>query len=449
MSVERSDPANNNLLTTLGGKDEMKKTSINLQDLRRKIYLTAKAEKTRKFWGLYVHVCKTETLEEAYRMAKKNNGAPGIDGVTFEVIEGLGREQFLIQIQKELQNESYLPLRNRKREIPKANGKVRVLGIPTIRDRVVQGALKLILEPIFDADFQDGSYGYRPKRTQLAAVERVATAAIANKTRVIDIDLTAYFDNVRHEILLNKVAARIDDNKVLHLLKLILKAGAKKGVPQGGVISPLLSNIYLNEVDKMLERAKESTRHGKYTYLEYARFADDLVVLVDGFRKWTHLVRQVCQRLLEEFAKLGVEVNREKSKIIDLEKGDTFRFLSFDYRRVRTRSGKWGILKTPSLKARTNLLQKIKEVIRRHNSQPIDRVIYLINPILRGWVNYFRIGSASRCFSYIKDWVEKKIRRHMMRSRKLRGFGWDRWSREWIYTNLRLFNDYKVRYYAS
>lgn len=142
-------------------------------------------------------------------------------------------------------------------------------------------------------------------------------------------------------------------------------------------------------------------------------------------------------------------MNREKSKIIDLEKGDTFRFLSFDYRRVRTRSGKWGILKTPSLKARTNLLQKIKEVIRRHNSQPIDRVIYLINPILRGWVNYFRIGSASRCFSYIKDWVEKKIRRHMMRSRKLRGFGWDRWSREWIYTNLRLFNDYKVRYYAS
>ena len=147
------------------------------------------------------------------------------------------------------------------------------LGIPTIRDRVVQGALKLILEPIFEADFQDGSYGYRPRRTAHQAVERIAAAVVQRKTRVIDVDLRAYFDTVQHNVLLEKVAERVNDNQVMRLLKQILKVGGKRGVPQGGVISPLLSNIYLNEIDKMLERAKDVTRNGRYTYLEYARFA--------------------------------------------------------------------------------------------------------------------------------------------------------------------------------
>jgi len=168
---------------------------------------------------------------------------------------------FLKQIQEELVSETYRPMRNRIKEIPKGKDKVRVLGIPTIRDRVVEGALKLILEPIFEADFQKGSYGYRPKRHQHEAVDRVAESVVKNKTRVIDLDLRAYFDNIRHAILLRKVAERVDDDQVMRLLKLILKAGGKKGVPQGGVVSPLLSNIYLNEVDKMLERAKEVTRN--------------------------------------------------------------------------------------------------------------------------------------------------------------------------------------------
>ncbi len=427
----------------------MIKTSISLQDLRRKIYLKAKSDKTWRFWGLYVHVCKMETLQEAYRLAKQNNGAPGVDGVTFATIEEGGREAYLLQIQTELISSTYLPLRNRRKEIPKDKDKVRVLGIPSIQDRVVQGALKLILEPIFEADFQEGSFGYRPKRTAHAAVNRVAEAVVKAKTRVIDIDLSAYFDNVRHHTLLDKVAERVNDDQVMRLLKLILKVGGKKGVPQGGVISPLLSNIYLNEVDKMLEKAKEVTRQGKYTYIEYARFADDLVILVDGYSKWNWLVKAAYKRLLEELEKLDVQLNQKKSKLVDLTNDEMFSFLGFVFRRTKTRRGKLGVLVIPRMKARTALLRKIKGVFRRFNSQPLERVVYLINPILRGWVNYFRIGNSSRCFGYVKDWVEKKIRRHLMRTRKRGGFGWNRWSRDWLYQTLGLFNDYGVRRYQA
>jgi RNA-directed DNA polymerase len=351
-----------------------------------------------------------ETLQAAYNDAKENDGAPGIDGVTFEDIEKAGVEVFLEQIRDELVSETYGPMRNRIKEIPKDKDKVRILGIPAIRDRVVQGALKLILEPIFEADFQEGSYGYRPRRNPHAAVDRVAEAVVKNKTRVIDLDLRAYFDNIRHDILLRKVAERVNDEQVMRLMRLILKAGGKRGVPQGGVISPLLSNIYLNEVDRMLERANGVTRRGRYTYIEYARFADD---------------------------------------IVDLTRDETFSFLGFEYRRVRTRRGVWGVRVTARMKARTALLRELKEVFRRYQSQPVDRIIYLINPILRGWVNYFRVGNSSECFGYIKDWVEKRIRCHLMGARKRRGFGWNRWNRAWFYETLGLFNDYGVRHYGA
>jgi RNA-directed DNA polymerase len=428
----------------MGGKGGMIKTSISLQDLRRRIYTQAKAEKSGRFWGLYVHVCKLETLQAAYEMAKCNDGAPGIDGVTFAAIEAAGVEEFLQELRDELISEAYRPIRNRRKEIPKGDGKVRILGIPSIRDRVVQGALKLILEPIFEADFQAGSYGYRPKRTAHQAVQRVAEAIVHNKTTVIDVDLKSYFDTVRHDLLLRKVAQRVNDDQVMRLLKLILKTSGKRGVPQGGVISPLLSNLYLNEIDKMLERAKETTRCGRYTYIEYARFADDLVILIDGYRQWEWLAKAAYQRLLEELAKLDVQLNHDKTRWVDLAKGESFSFLGFDFRRVKTRRGVWGVRYAPTIKARTELLRKLKEVFRRFRSQPVDRVVDLINPILRGWVNYFRVGQASRCFGYVKDWVEKKIRRHMMRARKYRGFGWKRWSRAWIYEQLRLFSNYRV-----
>jgi len=276
MSVERRDPTVCTGSNNMEGKGEMIKAPISLQDLRRSLYVKAKTEPTWRFWGLYVHICKMETLREAYQMAKKNDGAPGIDGVTFAAIEESGVEGFLTQIQDELVTHTYRPMRARKKEIPKDGGKkVRVLSIPAIRDRVVQGALKLILEPIFEADFQSGSYGYRPKRTAHQAVNRVAQAIVEEKTRIIDIDLCAYFDNVQHYLLLEKVARRVEDGAIMHLLKMILKATGEKGVPQGGVISPVLSNLYLNEVDQMLEKAIAATRYGKYTYVQYARFADD------------------------------------------------------------------------------------------------------------------------------------------------------------------------------
>ncbi len=428
----------------------MTKSPMTLRDLRRRIYVKAKAEPSWRFWGLYVHVCKLETLRAAYAVANANAGAPGIDGVTFEAIEEAGVDGFLAQLRDELVTFRYRPLRNRRHAIPKDGGtKVRVLSIPAIRDRVVQGALKLILEPIFEADFQPGSFGYRPKRTAHAAVNRVAEAIVRYKTRVIDLDLRAYFDNVRHHRLLQKVAARVNDDDVMHLLKMMLTATGKKGVPQGGVISPLLSNIYLNEVDRMLERAKDVTRHGKYTALEYARFADDLVILVDAYRRHDWLVRAVNKRLREELAKLEVAVNEEKTRLVDLTRDECFGFLGFDVRRVQSLNGTWRAQCTPKLAKRTALLRKLADVFQHSHSQPAARVVERINPIVRGWVNYFAIGHSGRCFSYVRDWVEMKMRRHLLRNQQRRGFGWHRRRRAWLYGTLGLFGDYRVRYYAA
>jgi len=385
-----------------------------------------------------------ETLREAYQMTKSNDGAPGIDGVTFEAIEESGEEGFLKQLRDELVSNTYRPMRARKKEIPKDGNKVRILSIPAIRDRVVQGALKLILEPIFEADFQPGSYGYRPNRTAHAAIDRVAKAIVEEKTRIIDLGLKAYFDNVQHYLLLKKVARRIQDGEVMHLLKMILKATGKKGVPQGGVISPVLSNVYLTEVDRMLEKAIETTRYGKYTAVQYARFADDLVILIDAHPRHDWLVRAVERRLREELANLRVEINEDKSRMVDLAKGESFTFLGFEYRRIRSRNRVWRPNYAPKLKKRTALFAKLREVFRRNVSQPVGRVIEEINPILRGWVNYFRVGHSNRCFAMVRQWVEKKVRRHLMRARGRQGMGWKRWSRDWIYGTLGLFNDYRV-----
>jgi len=431
--------------TNKKGRGEMIKAPIQLQDLRRRLYVKAKTEPSWRFWGLYVHVCKRETLREAYRLAKANDGAPGIDGVTFESVEANGVEGFLEQLRQELVERTYRPERLRKVEIPKDGGKVRQLSIPSIRDRVIQGALKLILEPIFEADFQPGSFGYRPKKTAHTAIQRVSTAILEGKTYVIDLDLRSYFDTIRHHIVLEKVARRVNDPEVLWLLRRMLRASGKQGVPQGSVISPLLSNIYLNEVDQMLERAKRVTQD-QWTYVEYARFADDMVILVSSHRRQQWLRRAVEKRIREELAKLEVEVNEEKSRKVDLEHGGSFGFLGFEFRRIRSRQGRWMPLRIPKLKKRTALLGTLRMVFRRFQSQPVSRLIEQINPILRGWVNYFAMGHSSRCFAFIRDWVEQKIRSHLARACQRRGFGWKQCSREWLYETLGLFNQYRVSY---
>lgn len=425
----------------------MIKGSIKLQELRRRIYAKAKAEKQWRFWGIYVHVCKLETLKISYEMAKKNDGAAGIDGITFGKIEEEGAEKYLEGIRQELITETYKPMRNRKQEIPKGKGK-RILSIPTIRDRVVQGALKLILEAIYEADFQNGSFGYRPNKTAHQAIDEVSEAIAKRHIRVIDLDLQAYFDTVRHDILLAKMARRIQDAKVLHLLKMIMKASGKQGVPQGGTISPLLSNIYLNEVDKMLEKAKEVTKEGKYTHISYARFADDIVILVDKYQeRWKWLEKAVQKRVGEEFEKIGVEVNEEKTRIVDLSEGEKFDFLGFNFRLIENQKGKTMVLRTPKQEARNALIAKLREVFKRHRAQQLERkTIEKVNSILRGWVNYFRVGNSTKSFKYIREWVERKVRRQLTRTRKKRGFGWKKWSSEQIYSTLGLYKDYEIRY---
>jgi len=422
---------------------------IGLQDLRQRIYAAAKAEPEKRFWGLFVHVCKMETLRTAYEDARRNNGAPGIDGVTFDDIEKAGVEAFLERIRGELVSGQYMPLRNRRKEIPKANGKVRVLGIPSIRDRVVQGALKLILEPIFEADFQDGSYGYRPGRTAQDALHRVAVAIAEGKTKVIDMDLKAFFDNVRHHILLEKVAKRVNDDKIMRLLKLLLKAGGKRGVPQGGVISPLLANIYLNGLDKALEELRNKATYKTYFDMQYARYADDEVVLVNYHDNSKWVVQAATRTIEDELGKVEIEVNREKSRMADLAKGESFDFLGFRFRRVMSHNGKWRPDMQPTQKSRKKLTEAISAICKQNKAQRVGKLVSEINPVTRGWVNYFRIGNSGKCFGYVREWVEKKIRRHMMRVRQKKGFGWKRWSSDWMYGQLGLYNDYAVRYYRE
>jgi RNA-directed DNA polymerase len=279
---------------------------------------------------------------------------------------------------------------------------------------------------------QPGSFGYRPKKSAHAAIQRVSRAILEGKTYVIDLDLRSYFDTVRHHIVLEKVARRIEDDEVLWLVKLLLKASGKQGVPQGGVLSPLLSNLYLNEVDQRLERAKAVTQHDKWTAVEYARLADDLGILVDSRPRQYWLRQAVEKRLREEWAKLPVEVNEEKSRRVNRERGESFGFLGFEFRRVRSRRGRWMPLLWPQGKKRTALLGKLKEIFRASRSQPLGVVIEKINPILRGGVRYFAIGHSSRCFSYVQNWVETRMRRHLARACQRQGCGWQRGSREWL-----------------
>jgi len=425
----------------------MTKAPISLQELRRRIYRKAKSDKTHRFWGLFVHITKIETLEEAYRLAKRNGGAPGIDGQTFQNIESGGLATFLAQVRDDLITGRYKPMPNRRVEIPKGNGKLRTLQIPCIRDRVVQGSLKLILEAVFEADFCPNSYGFRPKRSPHRALAEVRRSVMRRMSTVIDVDLSRYFDTIRHSVLLDKIAQRIQDPQVMHLVKQIIKVGGKLGVPQGGPFSPLAANIYLNEVDWFFDAIRRKTAQGDYEAVNYHRFADDIVITVSGHHTKRGWAERALQRLQEQFALIGVELNQEKTKMVNTLKGEAFGFLGFDLRRVRKRNGDGHfILMTPKKKARKAVKAKVRDIITRGGATPATEVVKRINATLAGWVNYFRVGNSSRAFSEVRDYVEMKVRTLLTRRKRRRksSVGWRRWSNEYLYDVLGLYWDWKI-----
>jgi RNA-directed DNA polymerase len=426
----------------------MTKAPVDLQELRRRMYQKAKSDKEHRFWGIFAHIAKIEVLSEAYQQAKRNGGAPGIDGQTFEDVEALGQGKFLMALQEELLSGTYKPRANRPVEIPKGNGKTRTLQIPCIRDRVVQGALKWVLEAIFEADFCPNSYGFRPKRSPHRALAEVRRSLLRRMSTVVDVDLSRYFDTIRHNMLLEKIARRVQDPRVLHLVKQILKAGGKIGVPQGGPFSPLAANIYLNEVDWYFDAIRCRTAEGGYEAVNYHRFADDIVITVSGHHTKRGWAERALQRLREQIEPLGVSLNMEKTKIVDTLSGEAFGFLGFEIRRVRNREGRQGyILLTPKKKARIAIKGRIREIIRHGGATPAKELVKRVNAVVAGWVGYFRVGNASRAFSEVRDYLEMKIRTLLTRRkrRRKRSVGWRRWSNEYLYGVLGLYWDWKVR----
>jgi RNA-directed DNA polymerase len=421
----------------------MTKPTISLQELRAKIGQRAKSVPAHRFWGLHVHVVKLDTLEAAYLEAKRNNGAPGSDGETFERIETRGREAFLGELFADLRAGTYRPRSYRRKEIPKEGGKVRVISIPAIRDRVVQGALRLILEPIFEADFSDSSFGARPRRSAHEAIEKVRTGLRCRRHRVVDLDLSSYFDSIRHDRMLAKVARRISDGPVLAMVKQFLKSTGKRGVPQGSPLSPLLANLALNDLDHILDRGSG--------FITYARYLDDMVVLALDSAKGRAWADRALTRIRQEAEAIGVSLNTEKTRIVTItDDHAAFAFLGFEFRWVpSTTTGRWYPCTTPRPKNVTAVLRKVRDILRINRHLSVQAVVAQVNPILRGWVNYFKVGNSSQAFNRVKYHVERKVRRFAAKQRKRTGFGWKRWSNDVVYGSWGLFRDYHLMYASA
>jgi RNA-directed DNA polymerase len=430
----------------------MIKAPISPQELRQRMYRKAKSDKQHRFWGIFVHMTKMEVLEKAYLQAKKNGGAPGVDGQTFEDIESSGRQALLEGLRDELIKGTYKPRPNRPVEILKGDGKKRRLQIPCIRDRTVQGAMKYVLEPIFEADFCPNSYGFRPGRSPHRALAEVRRSLLRRMTTVIDVDLSRYFDTIRQDILIQKIARRVEDPDVLHLVKQIIKAGGTIGVPQGGPFSPLAANIYLNEVDWFFDAIRQKTAEGEYEYVNYHRFADDIVITVSGHHTKRRWAERALQRLREQIEPLGLVLNTEKTKVVDTLSGEAFGFMGFDLRRVLNREkSRYHILLTPRKKARKAIKAKIREIISHGGATPVKELVKQTNVSVAGWVAYFRVGHSSDAFSEVRDYLEMKVRTLLTRRkrRKKRSVGWRRWSNEYLYGVLGLYWDWKVQYLKS
>jgi RNA-directed DNA polymerase len=428
-----------------GIAQDVLETPEKIRELQRRLYRKAKQEKEYRFYLLYDKVYRMDILSHAYRLVRANKGAPGIDGETFEEIEEReGAERYLQEIAGKLQREGYKPQAVRRVYIPKAAGGRRPLGIPVIKDRIVQMAVKIVIEPIFEADFQDNSYGFRPKRDAHQAVDDVRNRLLEGKTDVIDADISKYFDTIPHDKLMQVVAKRIVDKQILKLIKMWLKApiveeredgkreykGNDQGTPQGGVISPLLANIYLNVLDTLWAVKKVQERLGA----RLVRYADDSVVLCRGN----------TARILNGFKKvlndMGLALNAEKTRAVDA-RNESFSFLGFTIGIRRSpRTGRRYPHIEPSKQAQKRVRSEIKRLTtEQYSAVPTDVVIRRVNQVARGWVGYFRYGNCTKALVILKRYLVHRMRIYLRRKHHYRSFGYRKYPDRYYYESLGLY----------
>lgn len=418
-------------------------TPEKIRNLRTRLYAKAKAEPAFRFYLLYDKVYREDILHHAYRLARSNGGAPGVDGVNFADIETAGLEEWLASLREELRTETYKPHPVRRVMIPKPGGGERPLGIPTIRDRVAQTAAKLVLEPIFEADLSDSAFGYREGRSAREAVERVHRALCDGYTDVVDADLSKYFDTIPHDQLMKSVARRVSDGKMLKLIKAWLKTpveekdergnrrmtggkASRAGTPQGGVISPLLANIYMNRFLRVfLERGKDREFAARLV-----SYADDFVILSRGKAEaalaWTRRMMVAIGLSLNE-AKTGVRNAREEH----------FDFLGYSFGPERYRKdGHWYLTAKPSRKSIQRLRTKVRSVLRPGNQRPWPCVAEELNRLLRGWSNYFSYGTRLLAYRAVDNHVYERVRHFLRRRHKVRTRGTRRFDANMVFGQL-------------